>query len=131
MPLQVNQGGAMPHPAPPINAATHDNTVDIINALSYADIWGGAGTIRTVGNVRMDRQGGIVVGGQNLQVQINGMHGNSTIATVIVAGTVAIAHITVAQQTYAARKVKAAFFDGLNDFENGNAHVYSVTGTPT
>ena len=73
----------------------------------------------------MDVQGRTADGEQNLQVQINGVNGNSTVAAALIAESVQDASIE-AQRVYAVRKIKDALFSSMND-----NHIYHVTGTPT
>ncbi|KAK5576177.1 hypothetical protein RB653_007318 [Dictyostelium firmibasis] len=82
------QGGNIPNGS----ASNNRNKKDLqsaANDLQYANIFkNGAGTIANEGTVRIDMQGTFSSGGQkwhNLQGQLNGVKGKSTIAHVQVA----------------------------------------------
>jgi hypothetical protein len=135
MPIQTAPGGVMPNPFPGGGAALHADAVDVINALTYAPLWGGAGTIVNHGQARLDLQGYTGAGQMNLQVQVNGVGPPSTMVTVLVANTVQAvlppSPRSVPQQTEIVRRIKSALFDSLNAFEGGAPQVWMVTGNPS
>jgi hypothetical protein len=135
MPIQSNQGGVMPGPFPGGGAAIHADAVVVINALTYDHLWGGAGTLVNAPRARLDLQGYTGNGSMNLQVQVNGVAAPSTMATALVAPTcIALPPPSprrIPQQTEIHRVVKSALFDSLNDFEQGNPHIWNVTGQPS
>lgn len=123
--LQVERMGDVRNAYGNMNANQERDARLAINAIDFADVWRGAGTIVNQGLVRVDVQGRTGAGEQNLQVQINGVNGNSTVAAALIAESVQDASIE-AQRVYAVRKIKDALFSSMND-----SHIYRVTGTPT
>ena len=123
--LQVERMGDVRNAYGNMNANQERDARLAINAIDFADVWRGAGTIVNQGLVRVDVQGRTGAGEQNLQVQINGVNGNSTVAAALIAESVQDASIE-AQRVYAVRKIKDALFSSMND-----GHIYRVTGTPT
>lgn len=134
MPIQTAQGGVMNNPFPGGGAAIHNGAVAAINALVYGGLWGGAGVLVQVPAAHLDLQGYTGAGQMNLQVQAN-VGGASTVAAALVANTVVAVNPpsprSVPQQTEIVRKIKAALFDSLRDYEAGNPHIYLVTGAPS
>ncbi len=135
MPIQKQRAGVMPGPYPHRGAAIHADAVAVINALTYGHLWGGAGTLIMLPYARLDLQGYTGAGNMNLQVQVNGVPAPSTLATVLVAPTVQAAPPpsprTLPQQAEIVRVIKSALFESLHDFEQGNPHIWTVTGTPS
>lgn len=135
MPIATAQGAVMPGAFGGGGAAIHNGAVAAINALGYAGLWGGAGQLTNGGAARLDLQGYTAAGQMNLQVQVNGVGPPSTLATALVAPTVTAvlppSPRSVPQQTEIVRKIKAALFDSLRDFEAANPHIYTVTGNPS
>ena len=123
--LQVERMGDVRNAYGNMNANQERHARLAINAIDFADVWRGAGTIVNQGLVRLDVQGRTAAGEQNLQVQINGVNGNSTVAAALIAESVQNANIE-AQRVYAVRKIKDALFSSMND-----NHIYRVTGTPS
>ena len=93
-------------------------------------MWRGpqANPIANTVRVRVDSQGNDANGRANLQAQLNGVNGNSTIAHVLVDATVGnvAGQALAAQQLYAIRQIRGAL---QNSLVNGTT--YTVTGTPT
>ncbi|KAN0027606.1 hypothetical protein ACTFIU_010577 [Dictyostelium citrinum] len=109
------QGGNIPNAA----ASNNRNKKDLQSAaeeLQYADIFrNGAGTIANEGTVRIDMQGVFTQNGQkwhNLQGQLNGVKGKSTIAHVQVSENAMTDN--KAQQTNVANIVIKAMMDSYN-----------------
>ncbi|MCE8034447.1 MAG: hypothetical protein LPK20_13240 [Halomonas sp.] len=122
--LQLQRQGPMRNAYGNMNQTQHGDAVTAINSLTDTAIWRGAGTIISQGTVRIDVQGYTSDGDLNLQVQINGVSGNSTVAAILVAPSVGEAN-TQAQHVYATRKLKNALFESMNDGD-----IYRVFGTP-
>lgn len=135
MPIQNQPAAAMPAPFTGGGAAIHVDAVAAVNALTYANLWGGPGLLTNSPRARLDLQGYTGAGEMNLQVQVNGIGAPSTMATVLVAPTVRALlppnPRSSAQQTEVVRVVKSALFNSLNDFEHANARIWTVTGTPS
>ena len=135
MAIQTQQGNVMPGAYPGGGGALHTDAVTAINSLSYAGLWGGAGTLTNTQRARVDLQGYTGTGQMNLQVQVNGVGAPSTMATALVADTAQAvlppSPRSVPQQTEIVRVIKSALFNSLDDFENGTPHIWTVTGTPS
>ncbi|KPQ20802.1 MULTISPECIES: hypothetical protein [unclassified Halomonas] len=123
--LQVQQGDWIPNRYPKMTASQQHDAMLAIDAIDFADVWRDSGSISKRGEMRVDVQGRAGSQQQNLQVQLNDIKGNSTVACALVADSVGETSIE-AQQVYALRKVKNALFSSLND-----GHIYSVSGSPT
>ena len=129
MPIVSAQGGAIPNGVV-FNAAQRTDAMTAIGLVQLADVWRGppANPIANTVRVRVDSQGNDANGRANLQAQLNGVNGNSTIAHVLVDATVgnAAGQALAAQQLYAIRQIRGAL---QNSLVNGTT--YTVTGTPT
>jgi len=108
----------------PTNAQRSDGS-DVIAMLTFADLYRMPPFRINNGRVRLDVQGAIPGGGRNWQVQVNGVHGNSTIAHANIAGTLAGAS-TAERQRYVERKFRNALVSSLNSGDsfalNGNCN---------
>lgn len=127
MPIVVNQGGPIPNLAVFNNAQRTDaNTV--FNAMQLADVWRSGVKIADSPTVRLDSQGNDANGRANLQAQLNGVNGASTIAHVLVDASVGGVggQAQAAQTLYATRQIVGAL---INSLRSGTT--YTVTGTPT
>lgn len=127
MPIASAQGGAIPNGVVYTQAQRAD-AIAAINQLQLADVWRGGNTIANSGAVRIDSQGNNAAGRANLQAQLNGVQGASTIACVLVDASVGAAggQAVAAQQLYAIRQIKGALQNSLT-----NGTVYTLTGNPT
>lgn len=127
MPIQSVQGGAIPNGVV-FNAAQRTDAMTAIGLVQLADVWRGGNTIANTQRVRVDSQGNQVNGRANLQAQLNGVNGASTIACVLVDASVGMAggQAIAAQQLYAIRQIRGAL---QNSLVNGT--VYTLTGNPT
>lgn len=123
MPMNVIQGGPIPH-RPAITNAQREAAYNVIAQLDYTDLWLGPGTLRSNQLMRVDMQGQIAGPPvqSNLQVQINGVQGRSTVAHAIVSASI----MTNNQQNQqgARNKVVEALNKSLDD-----GHGYTVNGT--
>jgi hypothetical protein len=129
--INVMQGGLFPNGANFNNGVRHD-AVEAIQAVQLSDCWrtaqgGGGRTIAKVGSVRVDVQS-VSAGIANVQAQINGVTGNSTIAHVQLASSIGMAGGSekAAQETYAIRQIRGALQNSLS-----TGRTYTLTGTPT
>jgi hypothetical protein len=112
------------------NSKQHTDAVKSINQLQYAALWSSPGKkISDTPLVRIDVQNPPKNGLQNLQLQLNGINGNSTVAAALVANNLGTAGKSVPKQTEVLRVVKSALFNSLNDFEKGNPRIWQVNGT--
>jgi hypothetical protein len=130
MPVILNQGGKIPniYPGSP-NSLTKNKkeaVYNVIGKLQYSSVFqNNAGTLETNDDMRVDMQGTFTVNNvkfHNIQVQVNNIKGNSTVA-----------HANVSESTMTddpknqkgvLKKVQSA----LNQsFDNGRS--YEVTGT--
>lgn len=139
MAIQSNQHAVLHNPFPfPLNNTRHDDAVAAINALGYQNLWAGAGTQTSVGTMRVDFQGLTGAGQANLQLQVNGVGGHTTVACILiepgarsVAPVVGNAARVNAQQAEIRRVAVAAFMNSLQNFEAGTPHVWRVSGSPS
>ena len=106
------------------NARLRSASQNVIAQLQYSDLWRNAGTLRRNEEMRVDMQGHI--SGPpikyNIQVQVNGISGNSTVAHVIVSSSIQCDD--PANQKGALRAVIAALNKSLDTGKS-----YTVTGT--
>lgn len=130
MPIIKNSNGVqISNQAGVINSNQRADAIRAIQQLQLADIYRAGNTIAIEHTVRIDCQGVNGAGQANLQAQLNGVHGNSTIAHVLVDATVGQVQAGYAQQAqtlYAIRQIKGAFSASLND-----RTTWVVQGTPT
>lgn len=123
MPMQVTQDQAIPNHLQP-NQRQRTAAHEVIAQLQYADVWRNAGTLHQNSLVRVDMQGTIAGNPvrHNIQVQVNGIAGNSTIAHADVSAS--LMTNDPANQRGVAHKVISALNQSLD-----SGHSYSVTGT--
>ncbi len=121
----ITQGGVIPNYFGAPSPRQRQDATDAIAQLTFADIWRLPPWRINQGTVRLDIQGVIAGGGRNLQVQINGIAGNSTISGVTVQGNLANAS-TAARQAYVQRMVRSALVQSLN-----TANMQNVNGPCT
>lgn len=94
---------------------------------------GGAGTIVNDDDrvVRIDRQGQNAAGDLNLQVQINGMQGASTIAAAIIPSRYLTGINNEHIMGEVLNKVQSALLDSLNSLRNGAPEIFGLQGDPS
>lgn len=126
MPITVTQGAAIPNGVV-FNAAQGTDARTAIAAVALADVWRGGNTIANTARVRVDSQGNDGNGRANLQAQLNGVGGASTIAHVLVDASVGntAGQAQAAQQLYAIRQIRGALQNSLT-----SGCTYYVTGSP-
>lgn len=127
MPLIIQQAQAIPnlYPNAPWTPALYKDAKDAIDELQYADLFRGAGQLTAVGKVRVDMQGTFTQTGivwSNIQAQVNGVRGNSTIACVHVNRT-SVNTPDPQNQRGALHKVIDAFKKSLY-----NNSIYTIAG---
>ena len=121
--MEINEEGPIANYYPP-NQNQRNKSNDVIAKLVYLDLWRGAGTLHTNDVMRVATRGTFVNDGvtyHNIQVQVNGKQGKSTVAHVNVADTIASENI--GSQEEAVNEVIAALNQSL---ATGLSHV--VTG---
>lgn len=94
-----------------------------IGQLTYHDLWRASRTLVTCGTVRIDMQGVTGDGKRNIQVQINGVRGSSTVSAALVDPELSTTAIE-SEQRYIIRKVRHALNESLN---SGNIYEVSIT----
>jgi hypothetical protein len=123
MPMQVTQGQPIAHHFQP-NQEQRTAAHNVIAQLQYADLWRNAGVLRQNNLMRVDMQG--VIGGNpvrhNIQVQVNGIKGSSTVAHADVSAT--LMTNDPANQKGVVNRVISALNQSLD-----TGHSYAVTGT--
>jgi hypothetical protein len=125
MPITVIQGAAINNRfATPLTQRQRSDAQAAIAQLQYADLFRGAGTLHTSGTMRVDMQGVIAGNPQrsNIQVQINGINGASTVAHADFARNLATTNAQ--NQVGAANKVISALNQSLD-----TGRTYAVAGT--
>jgi hypothetical protein len=121
--MQVTQGQPIPNHLQP-NRNQHASAQEVINQITYADLWRGAGTLHKNPEMRVDMQG-IIAGNpvrHNIQVQVNGLKGASTVAHADVSASLMTENAD--NQRGVANKVISALNQSLD-----SGHSYAVTGT--
>jgi hypothetical protein len=126
----VDKGVAPGHPGSvSVNSAVKVEAMSLISELTIDQMFGKAGTIRSLRYCRIDRQPP-PAGGANIQVQLNGLNGNSTIATCIVHQSVLASLATWPQglrehqDGWLARQIRIALTKSL---ERG--HIFNLSGS--
>ena len=127
MPIVSAQGGAINNMGG-LNAARRSDAILAISTVQFADVWRAGNTIGNSPLIRVDCQGVDVNGRANLQAQINGVTGNSTVAHVLVDASVGVTGgpRADAQRVYAIRQIRGALGNSL-----ANGTTYTLIGTPT
>ncbi|MDE3205664.1 MAG: hypothetical protein KGQ66_15770 [Acidobacteriota bacterium] len=124
MPIEVAQGNGINNYFEP-NRSQREDAQEVINKLEYEDIWRGSKTLREAGTMRLDMQGSYSEGQftiYNLQVQVNGISGSSTVAHALVSDEVC--QDDPANQRGVVNKVIGALNQSLD-----TGSTYSVTGS--
>lgn len=124
MPITVVQGNAIPNLAVNVTQAQKTAAQNVIALLQYDDLFRAAGTLRNVPVMRVDMQGVIPGPPQrsNIQVQINGVNGHSTVAHADFSRVLATANPP--NQTGALNRVISALNQSLD-----SGRSYIVAGT--
>jgi len=128
----IDAGIAPGHPGlDKVAASVRTEATILIARLSLWALAGSAGTIATFSDCRIDRQPP-PAGGSNLQVQLNGLWGESSIATCAVVGTVLLSRapwpdgLRKHQEGWLLRQVRIALTRSLTD-----GHIYRIVGSFT
>lgn len=113
---------------------------NIIGRVDYHDLGGGArSNVENMDGVRVDRQGQTTNGDQNIQVQLNGRTGASTVAAVLIPGHLLrdsghghqAADRNRARHREVERNVRRALQESLNSYLSNRPAIYTLTGTPS
>lgn len=122
--VNVVAGGAFPNPFPGMNNNQRADATNAIALLAFADLYRNPPfRINGPANlVRLDVQGGVAGNGRNWQVQINGVNGASTVATMLIDGTLAGAS-TADRQAFVQRSARSGLVQSL-----GSGSTFRVTG---
>jgi hypothetical protein len=126
----VDKGAAPGHPGSvSVNSVVKVEAISLISELTLEQMFGEAGTIRSLHYCRIDRQPP-PAGGANIQVQLNGLNGNSTISTCIVHSSILTSLATWPQglrehqDGWLARRIRIALTKSL---ESG--HILHISGS--
>ena len=125
MPITVTAAGPIPNYFGKPNKGQRASAQEVIKKLDYADIWRNRQqTLYDNGTMRLDIQGTIPgpPERQNLQVQVDGVKGHSTVAHADVSST--IQTTDPANQRGVVRKVQSALMQSLDSGDS-----YDVRGT--
>ena len=108
IPMHVTQGPPIPNHYQSLNDKQRKEAHAVIGQLQYADLWRGAGTLHKDDLVRVDMQGTIAGPPKryNIQVQVNGEKGHSTIAHADVSETLEVKPIPNKQEIQRRRRRK-------------------------
>ena len=91
MPINIAKGDDIPNHHKP-NQNQKQSSQDVIAKLDYVNLWQPAGKLRDDGTMRVDMQGHFPgPGGENMsniQVQVDGMPGKSTVAHATVSSSI-------------------------------------------
>jgi hypothetical protein len=118
--ISVESGSAIENMGRQTRRISSDSETAIAQ-LTYQDLWRAPRTLVTQGRVRIDMQGTTGEGHRNIQIQINGLKGHSTISTALVSPELSTTNHE-AEQRYIIRKVRHALNESL---KSGN--VYKVS----
>lgn len=108
-----------------INNIIRNDAHDAIGALQYTDLFRAAGTLTQSNTIRIDMQGHFQRNGlewSNIQAQVNGINGNSTVAHIEVSNAGANINDPTNQCGFANR-VRSALEQSLD-----NGTTFQVTG---
>ncbi len=126
----VDKGAAPGHPgSASVKSAVKVEAMSLISKLTIDRMFGEAGTIQSLDSCRIDRQPP-PAGGANIQVQLNGLTGDSTISTCIVHSSVLASLATWVnglrehQDSWLARQIRIALTKSL---ESG--HILYISGS--
>jgi hypothetical protein len=126
----VDKGVAPGHPgSASVNSAVKVEAMSLISELTIDRMFGEASTIRSLRFCRIDRQPP-PAGGANIQVQLNGLTGDSTISTCIIHSSVLASLATWPrglrehQDGWLARQIRIAL---TNSLESG--HILHISGS--
>ena len=131
MPVIVVPGGVMRNTPGTPNATMRRDAAQAFGEIDYADVWREGETIADEGTVRVDVQGATTnFPGVNLQAQLNGVRGNSTIATALVEQQVRTsAGNSPVFQDMAVNLIRQALTQSLASLRAGNPQIFEVRGT--
>lgn len=140
MPLTLVMGNAIRNMPNSVNNRQKQDARHLIGLVEYRHFFrpqqGNVLKDKNAPLVRLDAQDRIADGTDNLQIQLNGVHGHSTIAHVLIRPTCAVpdapgnapANLSDAvgnKRRYVVRKVRAALFQSLV-----HQVTFTVSGTP-
>lgn len=131
MGVRIHDAGEAPgHPGlDTVNAAVRTEATILVSTLAFGKLVGDAGTIKSFKYCRIDRQPP-PAGGVNVQVQLNEVRGNSTIATCVIGATVLTSMkdwpsgLQQHQQGWLLRQVRIALTKSLQD-----GRLYQIRGS--
>jgi hypothetical protein len=103
----------------------------VIAQLVFSVIAGGPGTILDNGIVRIDRQGQTAAGDLNLQVQIDGIQGSSTIAAALIPNRYFNGVTNPGTMAEVQRVVRDALVRSLDSLRHQAGEIFGVQGDPS
>jgi hypothetical protein len=114
----------------PLNREQQRAATFLIATLSFDQLQGNARShiVPDRGGIRIDRQGQSSNGEQNIQVQVNGVNGNSTVATVLIPDRYLGNNLRPESRREVERLVRHALYRSLGDFESNDPKIYRLAG---
>ncbi|URD53706.1 CVNH domain-containing protein [Chroococcidiopsis sp. CCNUC1] len=128
--LHTTAYGPMRNTPRPLNAQLLRSAEVVIASLRFEHLRGGASShiVQDVGHIRIDRQGQTANGDQNIQVQVNGLRGDSTIATVLIPARYLGNNLNIHSQREVANQVRLALRRSLASFRQNRPQIYTLAG---
>jgi len=114
-----------------LNNEQRQNVTEAIDALDFHELPGGAGTAVRTGQIRIDRQGQTGNNEQNIQVQVNGVNGPSTVATILIPNRYLNNTLNDHGRAQVINRVRDALRRSFRDFIRDNPAVYRLDGHPS
>lgn len=103
----------------------------VIAQLVFSVLAGGPGTILDDDVVRIDRQGQTAAGDLNLQVQIDGIQGSSTIAAALIPNRYFNGVTNPGTMAEVQRVVRSALVKSLESLRNQAGEIFGLEGNPS
>lgn len=128
-PLHSDQAGEMRNSFQRnLNNEQREDVREAIDGLDFHELPGGAGTAVRTGRMRIDRQGQTGNNEQNIQVQVNGVNGRSTVATILIPNRYLNNNLNDHGRAQVINRVRTALRRSFFDFIRGNPTVYRLDG---
>jgi hypothetical protein len=128
-PLHPDRAGKMRNSFPRnLNNDQREEVLEAIADLDFNELRGGAGTVVPGQRIRIDRQGQTTNDEQNIQVQVNGVNGHSTVATVLIPNRYLNRTVNDHGQAQIINRVRGALQNSFYSFIRSNATIYRLHG---
>jgi hypothetical protein len=128
-PLHQEQAGKMRNSFPRnLGNVQREEVLEAIGTLDFNHLGGGAGNALRRGMIRIDRQGQTSNDEQNIQVQVNGVNGDSTVATVLIPNRYLNSTVNDHGRSQVTNLVRRALQNSFYTFIRSNATNYRLHG---